>query len=423
MKDHAADWQALRETDPEVADAIANELERERTTLRLIASENYASPAVLAAMGSTMTNKYAEGYPGRRYYGGCEFVDVTEQLAIDRAKELFGAEHANVQPHAGAQANMAVFGAFLQPNDPGSTVLGMELAHGGHLTHGSPVNVSGMWFNFVGYQVDRETERLDMDRVRDLAKQHRPRIVLSGYTAYPREIDFAAFREIADEVGALLWVDASHFIGLVAGGAYPSPVPYADVVTFTTHKALRGPRGAMIVCRAEHAKAIDKAVFPMMQGGPLEHVIAAKAVALKEAMQPTFAEYARRVVRDARALAAGLAAEGIRVISGGTDSHLILADVRPLGTDGKAAEAACDAVGIALNKNQIPYDPNPPSTPSGIRVGTPGPATLGMDEPEMAEIASIVGDVLKAPDDAGGRDKARQRVRDLMHRFPLYPDR
>jgi glycine hydroxymethyltransferase len=423
MKDHAADWQALRETDPEVAEAIANELERERTTLRLIASENYASPAVLAAMGSTMTNKYAEGYPGRRYYGGCEFVDVTEQLAIDRAKELFGAEHANVQPHAGAQANMAVFGAFLQPNDPSSTVLGMELAHGGHLTHGSPVNVSGMWFNFVGYQVDRETERLDMERVRDLATQHRPRIVLAGYTAYPREIDFAAFREIADEVGAILWVDASHFIGLVAGGAYPSPVPYADVVTFTTHKALRGPRGAMIVCTAEHAKAIDKAVFPMMQGGPLEHVIAAKAVALKEAMQPAFAEYAHRVVRDARALAAGLAAEGIRVISGGTDSHLILADVRPVGTDGKGAEAACDAVGIALNKNQIPYDPNPPSAPSGIRVGTPGPATLGMDEPEMAEIASIVGDVLKAPDDAGGRDKARQRVRDLMQRFPLYPDR
>jgi glycine hydroxymethyltransferase len=404
-----------------VAQAIANELERERTNLRLIASENYASPAVLAALGSTMTDKYAEGYPGRRYYGGCEFVDVTEQLAIDRAKELFGAEHANVQPHAGAQANLAVFGAFLEPKDPSSKVLGMELAHGGHLTHGSPVNVSGMWFNFIGYQVDRETEQLDMDRVRDLAKEHRPRLLLAGYTAYPRAIDFAAFRDIADDVGALLWVDASHFIGLVAGGAYPSPVPYADVVTFTTHKALRGPRGAIIVCREEHAKAIDKAVFPMMQGGPLEHVIAAKAVALKEAMGPGFKDYAHRIVRDARALASGLADEGLRLISGGTDSHLILADVRPLGIDGKAAEAVCEEVGIALNKNQIPFDPNPPSSPSGIRVGTPGPATLGMDEPEMAEIASIIGEVLKSPQDAGTKDKAGSRVRDLMQRFPLYP--
>ena len=421
MRDYAADWEALKETDPEVAQAIANELERERTNLRLIASENYASPAVLAALGSTMTDKYAEGYPGRRYYGGCEFVDVTEQLAIDRAKELFGAEHANVQPHAGAQANLAVFGAFLEPKDPSSKVLGMELAHGGHLTHGSPVNVSGMWFNFIGYQVDRETEQLDMDRVRDLAKEHRPRILLAGYTAYPRAIDFAAFRDIADDVGALLWVDASHFIGLVAGGAYPSPVPYADVVTFTTHKALRGPRGAIIVCREEHAKAIDKAVFPMMQGGPLEHVIAAKAVALKEAMGPGFKDYAHRIVRDARALASGLADEGLRLISGGTDSHLILADVRPLGIDGKAAEAVCEDVGIALNKNQIPFDPNPPSSPSGIRVGTPGPATLGMDEPEMAEIASIIGEVLKSPQDAGTKDKAGSRVRDLMQRFPLYP--
>jgi glycine hydroxymethyltransferase len=421
MREYAADWEALKAADPEVADAIANELQRERTTLRLIASENYASPAVLAALGSTMTDKYAEGYPGRRYYGGCEFVDVTERLAIDRAKQLFGAEHANVQPHAGAQANLAVFGAFLEPNDPRSTVLGMELAHGGHLTHGSPVNVSGMWFHFVGYQVDRETEQLDMDRVRDLAREHRPTIVLAGYTAYPRAIDFAAFREIADEVGALLWVDASHFIGLVAGGAYPSPVPHADVVTFTTHKALRGPRGAMIVCKEEHAKAIDKAVFPMMQGGPLEHVIAAKAVALKEAMTPAFRDYAHRVVRDARALAAGLADEGLRVISGGTDSHLILADVRPVGIDGKTAEAVCDEVGVALNKNQIPYDPSPPSAPSGIRVGTPGPATLGMDEAEMAEVASIVGEVLKAPEDRAVKEKSGQRVRELMERFPLYP--
>jgi glycine hydroxymethyltransferase len=367
-----------------------------------------------------MNNKYAEGYPGRRYYGGCEFVDVTEQLAIDRAKALFGAEHANVQPHAGAQANMAVFGAFLEPKNQNDKVLGMVLAHGGHLTHGSPVNVSGMWFNFVGYEVDRETEQLDMDRVRDLAKQERPKIILAGYTAYPREIDFAGFRSIADEVGALLWVDASHFIGLVAGGAYPSPVPYADVVTFTTHKALRGPRGAMILSKAEHAKAIDKAVFPMMQGGPLEHCIAGKAVCLKEAMSEDFKAYAGRTVRDARAISAALADEGLRIVSGGTDSHLLLADVREVGLDGKQAETVLDEVGVALNKNQIPYDPNPPSTPSGVRIGTPGVSTLGMDEPEMREIASIIGDTLKAADDAGVKDKARGRVRDLMQRFPVY---
>ena len=420
MSDYVASWDALKATDPEVADAIANELERERTTLRLIASENYASPAVLAAIGSTMNNKYAEGYPGRRYYGGCEFVDVTEQLAIDRAKELFGADHANVQPHAGAQANMAVFGAFLEPGNPDHKVLGMKLAHGGHLTHGSPVNVSGMWFNFIEYEVDPETEQLDMDKVRDLALEHEPKIILAGYTAYPREIDFARFREIADEVGALLWVDASHFIGLVAGGAFPSPVPHADVVTFTTHKALRGPRGAMILCREEHAKAIDKAVFPMMQGGPLEHCIAGKAVALKEAMTPEYKDYAHRVVRSARALAQGLAEEGLRIVSGGTDSHLILADLRPLGVSGKDAERVMDEVGISLNKNSIPFDPQPPSTPSGIRVGTPGPATLGMDEGEMKEIAGVIGDTLRHPDDQAVKDAARERVRALMQRFPVY---
>ena len=326
-----------------------------------------------------------------------------------------------MQPHAGATANMAVFGAFLEPHDPASTVLGMKLAHGGHLTHGSPVNVSGMWFNFIGYEVDHDTEQLDMDRVRDQALAERPRVILAGYTAYSRTIDFEAFRRIADEVGALFWVDASHFIGLVAGGAFPSPVPHADVVTFTTHKALRGPRGAMILCREEHAKAIDKAVFPMMQGGPIENNIAGKAVALKEAMTPAFREYAERTVRDARALASGLADEGLRVVSGGTDSHLALVDVRPIGVDGKAAEALCDEVGITLNKNQIPYDPNPPSTPSGIRVGTPACSTLGMDEPEMREIAGIIGDVLRHPDDAGTKDKARDQVRDLMQRFPLYP--
>src|SRR5690242_7491581 len=420
MREYAADWEALKKTDPEVANAVAGELNRERTNLRLIASENYASPAVLAAVGSTMNNKYAEGYPGRRYYGGCEFVDVTEQLAIDRAKALFGADHANVQPHAGAQANMAVFGAFLTPGDQSEKVLGMVLAHGGHLTHGSPVNVSGMWFNFVGYEVDRETEQLDMDRVRDLAKEHRPKIILSGYTAYPREIDFKAFREIADEVGALLWVDASHFIGLVAGGAYPSPVPYADVVTFTTHKALRGPRGAMILCKEEHAKAIDKAVFPMMQGGPLGSAIAAKAVALKEAMAPAFAEYAHRTVRTARALAASLAEQGLRLVSGGTDSHLALADLQPIGITGADAERVCEEVGIALNKNAIPFDPLPPATGSGIRVGTPGPATLGMGEAEMEQIGRIIGSVLRAPDDEPGKARARSEVRDLMDRFRPY---
>jgi glycine hydroxymethyltransferase len=422
MKEYVADWEALQRTDPEIARAMVDELGRERSMLRLIASENYTSPAVLAALGSTMGNKYAEGYPGHRYYGGCEFVDVAENLAIARAKELFGADHANVQPHAGASANLAVYGAFLDPKDADQKVLGLVLAHGGHLTHGSPVNFSGKWFSFVGYEVEKESELLDMDRIRDLAREHRPRILLAGYTAYPRTIDFAAFRQIADEVEAILMVDASHFIGLVAGGAYPSPVPHADVVTFTTHKTLRGPRGAMILSRAEHAKAIDKAVFPMMQGGPLEHVIAAKAVALKEAMEPSFRDYAARIVRTARALAATLAEEGLRPVAGGTDSHLALIDLQPIGMTGADAEALCEEAGIALNKNAIPFDPLPPGTGSGIRVGTPGPATLGMDEPEMREVGHIMGEVLKAPDDDGLRQKARGRVRDLMERFPPYPD-
>ena len=421
MKEFAADWETLKSTDPEVAGAIASELERERTTLRLIASENYASPAVLAALASTMNNKYAEGYPGKRYYGGCEFVDVTESLAIERAKRLFGAEHANVQPHAGAQANMAAYGAFLEPKNQEQRVLGMVLAHGGHLTHGSPVNFSGKWFTFVGYEVDKDTEVIDMDRVRYLSLEHRPKMILAGFTAYPRVIDFAAFRTIADEVGAIFMVDAAHFIGLVAGGAYPSPVPHADVVTFTTHKTLRGPRGAMILCRDQHAKAIDKAVFPMMQGGPLEHCIAAKAVCLKEAMQPDFADYAHRTVRTARALADGLAEEGLRLVSGGTDSHLALVDLQPIGMTGADAEKACERVGIALNKNAIPFDPLPPATASGIRLGTPGPATLGMDEPEMKEVAQIIGEVLREPDEEVVGDRARARVRDLMKRFPAYP--
>jgi glycine hydroxymethyltransferase len=420
VKDFVADWDALALSDPEVAGAISNELRRERSTLRLIASENYASPAVLAALASTMTNKYAEGYPGRRYYGGCEFVDVVETLAIDRAKRLFGAEHANVQPHAGAQANLAVLAAFLEPRSE-DTVLGLVLAHGGHLTHGSPVNVSGMWFTFEGYEVDRDTEQLDYDRIRDLAKLRRPKVVLAGYTAYPRVIDWAAFRGIADDVGAILWVDASHFIGLCAGGAYPSPVPFADVVTFTTHKTLRGPRGAIVLCRQEHARAIDRAVFPIMQGGPLEHVIAAKAVALKEAMTSEFREYAARVVRTARALAQGLADEGVRIVSGGTDSHLALCDLRPLSIGGRQAEAICDGIGVAINKNGIPFDPRPPADPSGIRVGTPGPATLGMDEPEMKEAASILGEVLRTPGDDRTRAACRSRVVDLVGRFPAYP--
>jgi glycine hydroxymethyltransferase len=415
-----ASWDALQATDREVADAVAAEVDRERSMLRLIASENYASPAVLAALASTFNDKYAEGYPGRRYYGGCEFIDVVENLAIDRAKTLFGAQHANVQPHAGAIANLAVYGAFLDPRRTDQKVLGMVLAHGGHLTHGSPVNFSGKWFNFVGYEVDKDTEVIDLDRVRDLAVEHRPRIILAGFTAYPRAIDFAGFRDICDEVDALFMVDASHFIGLVAGGAYPSPVPYADIVTFTTHKTLRGPRGAVILCRDEHAKAIDKAVFPMMQGGPLGSAVAAKAVALKEAMAPAFAEYAHRTVRTARALAAALADQGLRLVSGGTDSHLALADLQPIGITGADAERVCEEVGIALNKNAIPFDPLPPATGSGIRVGTPGPATLGMGEAEMDEIAGIIGSVLRAPDDAPGKARARDQVRSLMDRFPPY---
>jgi glycine hydroxymethyltransferase len=418
MKEWVADWEALKAIDPQVAEAMVGELQRERSTIRLIASENFTSPAVLAALSSTMNNKYAEGLPGKRYYGGCRYVDVTEQLAIDRAKELFGAEHANVQPHAGAQANMVAYFSFMETGD---TLLGMSLPHGGHLTHGSPVNFSGKWFNVIGYEVDKDTELIDLDRVRDLAREHRPRMIVAGATAYPRTIDFAGFREIADEVGAIFMVDAAHFIGLVAGGAYPNPVPHADVVTFTTHKTLRGPRGAMILSTAEHARAIDKATFPMMQGGPLEHCIAAKAVALREAMMPEFRDYAHRVVRTARALAEGLADRGLRLVSGGTDSHLALVDLQPAGITGADAERACDEVGITLNKNAIPFDPLPPATASGIRVGTPGPATLGMDEPEMKEVAEVIGEVIGGSDDEEVKSRARDRVAALVGRFPAYP--
>ena len=411
------DFDALQSEDPEIAGVILAELERLRGGLQLIASENFTSPAVLAALGSTLSNKYAEGYPGRRYYGGCADVDVAENIGIARAKELFGADHANLQPHSGASANLAAYGAFVMPGD---TVLAMSLSHGGHLTHGSKVNFSGKWFNIVSYGVRQDTELIDYDEVRALAVEHRPKMIICGATAYPRLIDFAAFRSIADEVGAILMVDAAHFIGLVAGKAIPSPVPYADVVTFTTHKVLRGPRGGMILCKAEHAAKIDKAVFPMMQGGPLMHAVAAKAVALRECASPDYQAYARQVIANAQALAAGLAAEGMRPVSGGTDTHLALIDIQGLGVTGADAEVRCDAARITLNKNTIPYDPQPPSIGSGIRVGTPATTTQGMKEPEMAEMAGLIA---RAVRDADGSDvvSVTAGVTDLVTRFPAYP--
>ncbi|WP_327006019.1 serine hydroxymethyltransferase [Dactylosporangium sp. NBC_01737] len=405
------DFDALRETDPQIADVVLDELHRLRGGLQLIASENFTSPAVLAALGSTLTNKYAEGYPGRRYYGGCAAVDRAEELAIERAKALFGAEHANVQPHSGASANLAAYAALLMPGD---TVLAMELPHGGHLTHGSKVNFSGKWFNTVGYPVRRDDELIDYDEVRDLALTHRPAMIICGATAYPRLIDFARFRAIADEVGAYLMVDAAHFIGLVAGKAIPSPVAHADVVSCTTHKVLRGPRGGMLLCRETLAQRIDKAVFPFTQGGPLMHAIAAKAVALHEAAQPAFADYAGQVVRNARALAAGLEAQGMRPVSGGTDTHLALIDLRELRITGRDAEERCDAAGITLNKNAIPYDPEKPMTASGVRVGTPSVTTQGMGEPEMAQIAALIGAAVRG-------EPVGDRVTDLVGRFPAYP--
>ncbi|HEV2779780.1 MAG TPA: serine hydroxymethyltransferase [Actinophytocola sp.] len=387
------DFDALTSTDPEIAEVVLGELDRLRGGLQLIASENLTSPAVLAALGSTLSNKYAEGYPGRRYYGGCGQVDVAEEIGIARARELFGAEHANLQPHSGASANLAAYAAFCEPGD---VVLAMDLKQGGHLTHGSKVNFSGRWFEPVAYGVRRDTELIDYDQVRDLALAHQPRMIIAGATAYPRLIDFTAFREIADEVGAILLVDAAHFIGLVAGKVIPSPVPFADVVTFTTHKVLRGPRGGMILCRAEHAKAIDKAVFPFSQGGPLMHVVAAKAVALREASTPDYQAYAAQVVANAAALAKALEAEGMRAVSGGTDTHLALLDVRPLGVTGAAAEERCDVASITLNKNAIPFDPQPPMTASGIRIGSPSVTTQGMTEPDMAEIARLIGRAVRA---------------------------
>jgi glycine hydroxymethyltransferase len=415
------DFGELHSTDPEIAEIVLGELDRLRGGLQLIASENFTSPAVLAALGSTLTNKYAEGYPGRRYYGGCAEVDRAEELGIERAKALFGADHANLQPHSGASANLAAYAALLQPGD---TVLAMELPHGGHLTHGSKVNFSGKWFNTVGYPVRREDELIDYDEVRDLAVEHQPKLIICGATAYPRLIDFEKFRGIADEVGAYLLVDAAHFIGLVAGKAIPSPVPYADVVSFTTHKVLRGPRGGMLLCREELAGRIDKAVFPFTQGGPLMHVVAAKAVALHEAAQPAFADYARQVVTNAQALAAGLADEGMRPVSGGTDTHLALIDLRSLGITGRDAEARCDAARITLNKNAIPYDPEKPMVASGIRVGTPSVTTQGMREPQMRQIAVLIALAVRADPqtDAGKTTLASvcERVGELVGQFPAY---
>ena len=410
------DFGQLQFEDPEIAGILLSELERARGGLQLIASENFTSPAVLAALGSTLSNKYAEGYPGKRYYGGCAEVDKAEIIGIERAKELFGAEHANLQPHSGASANIAAYGAFVKP---GETVLAMSLPHGGHLTHGSKVNFSGKWFEVVSYGVREDTETIDYDEVRSIALQHKPRMIIAGATAYPRLIDFAAFRQIADEVGAILMVDAAHFIGLVAGKAIPSPVPYADVVTFTTHKVLRGPRGGMMLCKSEHAAAVDKAVFPMMQGGPLMHAVAAKAVALKEAMSPNYQAYAAQVVRNAQALTASLAAEGMRPVSGGTDTHLALIDLRGVGVTGADAEVRCDEARITLNKNAIPYDPQPPAVASGIRVGTPSVTTQGMGEAEMAEIGQLIARAVTDP--ASAREVA-DSVNALVRRFPAYAE-
>ncbi len=411
------DFDALRAEDPEIADVVLGELDRLRGGLQLIASENLTSPAVLAALGSTLSNKYAEGYPGKRYYGGCAEVDKAETIGIERAKELFGAEHANLQPHSGASANLAAYAALLSPGD---TVLAMSLPHGGHLTHGSKVNFSGKWFNTVGYGVRQDDERIDYDEVRDLALEHRPKMIIAGATAYPRLIDFEAFREIADEAGAALMVDAAHFIGLVAGKAIPSPVPYADVVTFTTHKVLRGPRGGMIVCRSELAQRIDKAVFPFSQGGPLMHAVAAKAVALKEAATPSYQEYARKVIANAQALTDGLAAEGLRPVGGGTDTHLALLDLRETGVTGRDAEARCDAARITLNKNAIPFDPEPPAVASGIRVGTPAVTTQGMTEGDMKEVAGLIGRAIRDADGSAAADVAAS-VAALVGRHPAYP--
>jgi glycine hydroxymethyltransferase len=413
---YGPDFELLTQQDPAIAAVLLSELKRQQTNLQLIASENFTSRAVLAALGSTLSNKYAEGYPGKRYYGGCEEVDIAETIAIDRAKSLFGAEHANVQPHSGASANVAVYQAFTKPGD---TVLAMSLPHGGHLTHGSKVNFSGKWFNIVSYGVRQDNELIDYDELRDLAIANKPKMICTGATAYPSLIDFEKVRAICDEVGAIMWVDAAHFIGLVAGKAIPSPVPYADVVSFTTHKVLRGPRGGMILSKAEHAAAIDKAVFPGMQGGPIMSAVAGKAVALAECATPAYQKYAKDVIVNAKSLAAALEAEGMRAVSGGTETHLALIDIRSTGVNGKVADERCGAAGIVLNKNSIPFDPEAPSVTSGIRVGTPATTTQGMGVEEMKTIASLISRAIKS-DDAAAHAAIKSEVHALTAKFPIY---
>ena len=409
----------LKAVDREIFDAIEMEKQRQQSNLEMIASENHTSVAVMEAMGSVMTNKYAEGYPAHRYYGGCQYVDIAESLAIERAKKLFGAEHANVQPHSGAQANMAVYFALLEPGD---TVMGMDLSNGGHLTHGSPVNASGRLYHFVSYGVNSETQLIDYDEVRALALKHKPKMIVAGASAYPRIIDFKRFSEIAREVGAYLFVDMAHIAGLVAAGLHPSPVPYADVVTTTTHKTLRGPRGGLILCREKYAKAIDKAVFPGMQGGPLMHVIAAKAVALKEALQPGFKAYAEQIVKNCHALSDELVKTGFNLVSGGSDNHLILIDVRNKGLTGKAAEKVLDTVHITVNKNTVPNETESPFVTSGIRLGTAALTTRGMKEEEMRVIAQVMADALSNPDDEAVIAGCNKRIATLCKAFPLYPE-
>jgi glycine hydroxymethyltransferase len=413
---YGPDFELLSTQDPDIAAVLLAELHRQQTNLQLIASENFTSRAVLATMGSTLSNKYAEGYPGKRYYGGCEEVDVAETIAIERAKSLFGAEHANVQPHSGASANVAIYQAFTKPGD---TILAMSLPHGGHLTHGSKVNFSGKWFNAVSYGVRQDNELIDYDELRDSAIANKPKMICSGATAYPSLIDFEKVRAICDEVGAIMWVDAAHFIGLVAGKAIPSPVPYADVVSFTTHKVLRGPRGGMILTKAEHAAAIDKSVFPGMQGGPIMSAVAGKAVALAECATPAYQKYAKDVIVNAQALAAALEGEGMRAVSGGTQTHLALIDIRATGVNGKVADERCGAAGIVLNKNSIPFDPEAPSVTSGIRVGTPATTTQGMGVDQMKVIASLIARAIKT-DDVAAHAAIKAEVHALTAQFPIY---
>ena len=418
-KYYGPDFNSLERQDPEIAAVLISELERQRHDLQLIASENFTSSAVLATMGSTLSNKYAEGYPGKRYYGGCEEVDKVEVIGIQRAKELFGAEHANLQPHSGASANVAVYQAFTKPGD---TVLAMSLPHGGHLTHGSKVNFSGKWFNVVSYGVRQDNELIDYDQLRDLAIEHKPKMICSGATAYPSLIDFEKVRQICDEVGAIMWVDAAHFIGLVAGKAIPSPVPYADVVSFTTHKVLRGPRGGMILSKEKHAAAVDKAVFPGIQGGPIMSAVAGKAVVLKECATPAYQEYAKKVIENCKALANDLQSEGMRAVSGGTQTHLALIDIRSTGVNGKVADERCGKSGISLNKNSIPFDPESPAVTSGIRVGTAAITTQGMGKEEMKVIAGLIARAIKNGDDESKAKEIKSEIHQLTKKFSVYPE-